>query len=70
MTRPIGFSTGALALGDFRAALDMLKNCRATTVELSAPKILVRLCSCAEPVQNTERVAGRCRTAEVHRPRD
>jgi hypothetical protein len=36
MTRPIGFSTGALALGDFRAALDMLKNCRATTVELSA----------------------------------
>jgi hypothetical protein len=34
--RPIGFSTGALALGDFRAALAMLAHVPHTAVELSA----------------------------------
>ena len=34
--RPIGFSTGALALGDFRRALSMLKDVGARSVELSA----------------------------------
>jgi len=34
--RPIGFSTGALALGDFRAALDMLAHVPRAAVELSA----------------------------------
>jgi hypothetical protein len=34
--RPIGFSTGALALGDFRGALGMLKSARTKAVELSA----------------------------------
>jgi hypothetical protein len=34
--RPIGFSTGALALGDFRAALAMLAHVPNTAVELSA----------------------------------
>jgi hypothetical protein len=34
--RPIGFSTGALALGDFRGALGMLKNAGTRAVELSA----------------------------------
>jgi hypothetical protein len=32
----IGFSTGALALSDFRGALEMLKGTRTTAVELSA----------------------------------
>src|SRR5262249_32815683 len=34
--RPIGFSTGALARGDFRQALAMLADKNATAVELSA----------------------------------
>src|SRR5688572_8764056 len=34
--RPIGFSTGALALGDFRSALSMLAAHPVTAVELSA----------------------------------
>lgn len=34
--RPIGFSTGALALGDFRLALHMLRGSRKDAVELSA----------------------------------
>jgi hypothetical protein len=34
--RPIGFSTGALALGDFRAALRMLAETETKAVELSA----------------------------------
>lgn len=34
--RPIGFSTGALALGDFRAALAMMARVPNTAVELSA----------------------------------
>lgn len=34
--RPIGFSTGALALGDFRRALQMLSGRRVQAVELSA----------------------------------
>jgi len=34
--RPIGFSTGALALGDFRGALRILQGSRTTAVELSA----------------------------------
>jgi hypothetical protein len=34
--RHIGFSTGALALGDFRAALEMLAGTDSTAVELSA----------------------------------
>jgi hypothetical protein len=34
--RPIGFSTGALALGDFRRALTMLREHRVEVVELSA----------------------------------
>ena len=34
--RPIGFSTGALALGDFDAALGMLKGINTKVVELSA----------------------------------
>jgi hypothetical protein len=34
--RSIGFSTGALARGDFRAALDMLAGTNCNTVELSA----------------------------------
>jgi hypothetical protein len=34
--RIMGFSTGALAYGDFRRALDMLKNKKTTAVELSA----------------------------------
>jgi hypothetical protein len=34
--RSIGFSTGALALGDFRAALRMLANKNSSAVELSA----------------------------------
>jgi hypothetical protein len=34
--RNIGFSTGALALGDFRAALEMLAGTDSTAVELSA----------------------------------
>ena len=34
--RPIGFSTGALALGDFRSALAMLTDVATTAVELSA----------------------------------
>src|SRR5580692_3953339 len=34
--RPIGFSTGALALGDFRKALGMLSDVYTDAVELSA----------------------------------
>lgn len=34
--RAIGFSTGSLALGDFRAALEMMRHSPATAVELSA----------------------------------
>lgn len=34
--RPIGFSTGALALGDFRRALDMLRSLKTKAIELSA----------------------------------
>jgi hypothetical protein len=34
--RPIGFSTGALALGDFRKALKLMAGTNSTTVELSA----------------------------------
>jgi hypothetical protein len=34
--RPIGFSTGALALGNFVRALDMMRDSPATAVELSA----------------------------------
>ncbi len=34
--RPIGFSTGSLALGDFRKALEMLEDSGADAVELSA----------------------------------
>ena len=34
--RPIGFSTGALALGNFRAALDDLHDIDTDAVELSA----------------------------------
>jgi len=34
--RPIGFSTGSLALGDFRRALQMLEGTAAEAVELSA----------------------------------
>lgn len=34
--RPIGFSTGALALGDFRRGLDMLRGLGVKAVELSA----------------------------------
>src|SRR5262245_38079189 len=34
--RPIGFSTGALAYGDFRRALQMLEGKSANAVELSA----------------------------------
>ena len=34
--RSIGFSTGALALGDFRAAIHMLANKQSSAVELSA----------------------------------
>jgi hypothetical protein len=33
--RPIGFSTGALAFGDFRRALSMLKDKPVSAVELS-----------------------------------
>jgi hypothetical protein len=36
MTRPIGFSTGALALADFRRALRMLRQHGVSVVELSA----------------------------------
>jgi hypothetical protein len=36
MMRTFGFSTGALALGDFRAALKMLEGKEASAVELSA----------------------------------
>lgn len=34
--RPIGFSTGAVAYSDFRAALQILESTSATAVELSA----------------------------------
>ncbi|MGI0084760.1 MAG: hypothetical protein ACREBQ_06730, partial [Nitrososphaerales archaeon] len=34
--RPIGFSTGALAYGDFRRALDILQGKRIAAIELSA----------------------------------
>ena len=34
--RPIGFSTGALARGDFRAALEFLRGSRTHAIELSA----------------------------------
>jgi hypothetical protein len=34
--RPIGFSTGALARGDFRLALQMLSDTKANAVELSS----------------------------------
>jgi hypothetical protein len=34
--RPIGFSTGSLAYGDYRSALDVLRISNATAVELSA----------------------------------
>src|SRR5260370_36202710 len=34
--RPIGFSTGAMAKGDFRRALEMLQGQQADVVELSA----------------------------------
>ena len=34
--RPTGFSTGAIAFGDFRAALIKLQGCNATAIELSA----------------------------------
>jgi hypothetical protein len=37
--RPIGFSTGAVAKGDFRAALDRLLAHRVTVVELSALRL-------------------------------
>jgi Lon protease-like protein len=37
--RPIGFSTGALALGDFRAALRMLLDQPVSAVELSALRL-------------------------------
>jgi hypothetical protein len=36
MNRPIGFSTGALAKGDFRRGLEMLRQRRISVVELSA----------------------------------
>ena len=36
LMRPIGFSTGALALGNFRLALDMLHGKRVDAIELSA----------------------------------
>ena len=36
MGRPIGFSTGALAKGDFRRALHILRGTQVTVVELSA----------------------------------
>ena len=34
--RPIGFSTGALALSDFRVAIDALKDASVDAIELSA----------------------------------
>ena len=34
--QPLGYSTGALALSDFRRALEMLKDQPVTAVELSA----------------------------------
>jgi len=37
--RPIGFSTGALARGDFRSALEQLRESRIDVVELSALRI-------------------------------
>ncbi len=39
MTRPIGFSTGALARGDFRAALAILRRHHLAVVELSALRL-------------------------------
>lgn len=35
----IGFSTGALALGDFRTGLDLVRNKRITAIELSALRV-------------------------------
>jgi hypothetical protein len=37
--RPIGFSTGAIARGDFRRALHVLRTCGLNTVELSALRL-------------------------------
>ncbi len=42
MTRRIGFSTGAIAKGDFRAALAILRNHRVDAVELSALRLVER----------------------------
>jgi hypothetical protein len=37
--RPFGFSTGALACGDFRRALEMLRTCPTPAIELSALRL-------------------------------
>jgi hypothetical protein len=37
--RPIGFSTGAIAKGDFRCAVQRLRDCRIDAIELSALRI-------------------------------
>ena len=66
----VGFSTGALAFGDFERALDMLDNTQAEAVELSAlrsvelPKLLAAITS------NLEELQRRYRYIAFHAPTD
>jgi hypothetical protein len=63
--RPFGFSTGAIAKGDFRTALELLARFRLPAVELSA----LRLKELPQLVQERERLdLAQYRYVSVHAP--